>query len=50
MSLSYVKESHLGATLKVTRGEMSDDGQIEARTLNENGEPCLDAIVKLEKI
>lgn len=50
MSLSYVKESHLGATLKVTRGDMSDDGQIEVRTLNENGEPCLDAIVKLEKI
>lgn len=50
MSLSYVKESHLGATLKVTRGDMSDDGQIEVRTLNENGEPCLDAIVKLQKI
>jgi len=29
---------------------MSDDSQIEARTLRETGEPCLDAIAKLEKI
>ena len=50
MSLSYLKESHLGATLTVTRGEMSEDGSIEMRTLNENGEACLEAVVKLIKI
>ncbi len=50
MSLSYIKESHLGATLTVTRGEMSEDGRINVRTLNEAGEPCLEAIVKLTTI
>lgn len=50
MSLSYVKESHLGATLTVTRGEMQEDGTIQVRTLNEDGEACLEAVVKLEKI
>ena len=50
MSLSYLKESHLGATLTVTRGDMSEDGSIEMRTLNENGEACLEAVVKLIKI
>lgn len=50
MSLAYLKESHLGATLTVTRGEMSEDGSIEMRTLNENGEACLEAVVKLNKI
>ena len=50
MSLTYLKESHLGATLTVTRGEMSEDGSIEMRTLNENGEACLEAVVKLNKI
>lgn len=50
MSLSYVKESHLGATLTVTRGEMGEDGAIGVRTLNENGEACLEAVVKLTAI
>ena len=50
MSLSYIKESHLGATLTVTRGEMREDGGIDMRTLNENGEACLEAVVKLIKI
>lgn len=50
MSLSYVKESLLGATLTVTRGEMAEDGTIEVRTLNEAGETCLEAVVKLEPI
>ena len=50
MSLSYLKESPLGATLTVTRGEMREDGTIEVRTLNEAGETCLEAVVKLEKI
>lgn len=48
MSLSYVKESHLGATLTVTRGEMREDGSIDVRTLNEAGETCLEAVLKLE--
>ena len=50
MSLSYLKESPLGATLTVTRGKTSDDGIISVRTLNESGETCLEATVKLEKI
>ena len=49
MSLSYVKESHLGSTLTVTRDDMKDDGTVTVRTLNEAGESCLEAIVKLEK-
>lgn len=47
LSLSYVKESHLGATLTVTRSKMSNDGEIEVRTLNESGETCLDASIRL---
>ena len=50
MSLSYVKESHLGATLTITRGNLRDDGTVELKTLNEAGETCLDATVKLEII
>ena len=49
MSLSYIKESHLGATLTVTRSEMAEDGTVFVRTLGESGETCLEAIVKLEK-
>jgi acyl-ACP thioesterase len=50
MSLSYLKESRLGATLTVKRNEMTEDGKIGVRTLNEAGEPCLEAVVRLEKI
>ena len=50
MSLSYLKESRLGATLTVTRGEMREDGGIDMRTLNEAGETCLEAVVKLTAI
>ena len=50
MSLTYLKESRLGATLTVTRGEMSEDGSIEIRTVNEDGDICLEAVVKLNKI
>jgi acyl-ACP thioesterase len=50
ISLSYVKESQLGATLTVTRGEMAEDGTVQVRTLNEDGEACLEAVVKLSKI
>ncbi len=48
MSLSYVKESRLGATLTVCRGETSEDGRISLRTLNESGDVCLEAVVGLE--
>ena len=49
MSLSYVKESALGATLTVTRSEMGEDGTVFVRTLNESGETCLEAVVRLDK-
>ena len=49
VSLSYIKESHLGATLTVTRSEMEEDGTVLVRTLNESGETCLEAVVRLEK-
>ena len=49
MSLSYVKESHLGSTLTVMRSKMSEDGTVMVRTLNEAGETCLEAVVRLEK-
>ncbi len=48
MSLSYLKESHLGATLTVMRSAMSEDGTVYIRTLNEAGETCLEAVVRLE--
>ncbi len=50
MSLSYLRESRLGATLTITRGDISEDGKIEVRTLNEQGEACLEAVVKLAMI
>ncbi len=50
LSLSYLKESHLGAALTITRSEMSDDGKIEIRTLNEAGDVCLEAVVGLTTI
>ena len=48
MALSYVKESRLGAVLTVERSELSD-GKVPVRTLNENGETCLDAVIGLCK-
>lgn len=50
LSLSYVKESHLGTTLTVTRSDTGNDGSINIRTLNDAGEACLEATVKLERI
>jgi acyl-ACP thioesterase len=50
LSLSYLKESHLGATLTVTRSERGEDGTVSVRTLNESGETCLEALVGLELI
>ena len=49
MSLSYIKESHLGATLTVTRSAMQESGEVYIRTLNEAGQTCLEAVVRLEK-
>jgi YbgC/YbaW family acyl-CoA thioester hydrolase len=50
LSLSYLKESHLGATLTVTRSDRGEDGTVSVRTLNESGETCLEAVVGLELI
>jgi acyl-ACP thioesterase len=50
LSLSYLKESRLGATLTVTRSERGEDGTVSVRTLNESGETCLEAVVGLELI
>ncbi len=47
MSLSYIKESHLGTTLKILRSDMDAKGEISMRTLNELGETCLEAIIGL---
>ena len=49
MSLSDVKESALGATLTVMRSKMNPDGDICVRTLNELGETCLEAVIRLKK-
>jgi acyl-ACP thioesterase len=49
MSLSYIKESHLGATLTVMRSERQPDGTVYVRTLGESGETCLESVVELEK-
>ncbi len=50
LSLSYLKESRLGATLTITRSEPDDRGLIAVRTLNETDEACLEALVKLQVI
>jgi acyl-CoA thioesterase FadM len=50
MSLSYVKESPLGATLTLLRSNRTDDNTILVRTQNEQGENCLDALVVLEEV
>lgn len=50
MSLSFLKESPLGATLTAMRGEMTENGIVNVRTLNEFGDTCLEALVKLTTI
>ncbi|MGM9644992.1 MAG: hypothetical protein ACI3X1_07895, partial [Eubacteriales bacterium] len=50
LSLSYIKESHLGTTLKVLRSEPDGDGNIFVRTQNEEGETCLEASICLEAL
>ena len=50
MSLSYLKESSLGATLTVTRSNPDENGIISVRTLTKSGETGLEATVKLEAI
>ena len=49
MSLSYLKEAPLGATLKINRAQR-EDGYFVFKTENASGETCLEAIVKLESI
>ena len=49
MSLSYIKESPLGANLKVLRSN-TDNNTLYVRTQNEQGDTCLDALVELETI
>ena len=50
MSLTYVKESKLGATLSLSRSKMDEQGNILIRTQNEQGETCLDALAQLVEI
>lgn len=49
LSLSYLKESPLGATLTVSRSAIDEDGTLYIRTTNEQGETCLEACAVLEK-
>ena len=50
MSLTYVKESRLGATLSISRSNRDNSGGILIRTQNEQGEVCLDALVEITEI
>ncbi len=50
ISLSYIKESHLGATLKIYRSAPGDGGEVLIRTQNEAGETCLEASVRVSPI
>ena len=50
MSLTYVKESKLGATLSISRSKKDSLGNILIRTQNEQGEVCLDALVEVAEI
>lgn len=49
LSLSYIKESPLGAILTVLRSEIDESGRVYIRTTNEQGETCLEACAVLEK-
>ncbi len=49
LSLSYLKESHLGDTLTVYRSDTGEDGTVFLRTVNSKDELCLEAVVKLDK-
>lgn len=50
LSLSYLKESALGATLAVSRSAIDEDGTLYVRTTNEQGETCLEACAVLDKL
>ncbi len=47
ISLSYIKESHIGDILKIYRSNTGCDGAVLIRTKNAKGETCLEATVKL---
>ena len=49
LSLSYLKESALGATLTVSRSAIDENGTLYVRTTNADGETCLEACAVLEK-
>lgn len=49
MSLTFVKESRLGATLTVSRSQADESGLVSVRTVNENGDACLEALVRLKR-
>ncbi len=50
LSLSYIKESALGDTLTVYRGEAREDGAIPLQTKNQSGDICLEALLTLEEV
>ena len=50
LSLSYLKESALGATLILSRSEMDESGTVYVRTTNEQGETCLEACAVLASL
>jgi acyl-ACP thioesterase len=50
LSLSYLKESPLGATLTVLRSVLDENGTLYVRTTNEQGETCLGARACLESL
>ena len=50
LALSYIKEAAYRDSLHVLLGEEDKDGMIEVRTVNSNGDTCLEARVKLDNI
>ena len=50
LSLSYIKESALGATLTVSRSAVDENGTVFVRTTNSQGETCLEACAVLESV
>ncbi len=50
LSLSYLNESRFEDTLAVFRSDIGDDGTVLMRTVNSNGDVCLEATVRLCRI
>ncbi|MBQ3013190.1 MAG: hypothetical protein IJD74_06600 [Clostridia bacterium] len=49
LALSYIKESHLGATLTVYRSQIREDDTVDIRTVNEDMQICLEASVRFAR-